>query len=157
MNKSSRMLGQSEYIGFIIAILIIIIILIPLFYILSNYSVPSVKNLNYNQVVVNQINGGSILLFFNSTPSKSSLIVIKGDQNYTLVGVFYANNGIWYNVTSLVNSTVVKVNKVVKLPAPLIYNFTLPARVWNYTLVVQLDAYNTTVFAEIYPNETAFA
>jgi len=152
------MKAQSEYLGFIIAIIVIILILIPLFLILSDYSVPSAKRLDYATIVGNQLNGGAIIIFFNSTPSKSFLMVYRGNANYTLSAVYYDHKGIWYNITSLVNATI-KVNgvqKTVFLPAPLVYNFTLPSRVWNYTLVLQLEAYNVTVFATVFPNETAY-
>ncbi|ACP38963.1 hypothetical protein [Saccharolobus islandicus] len=158
--------AQSEYIGFIIAIIIIALVIIPLFYILSNYSVPSAKKLDYAQVLKNQINGGGILIFFNSTfPETSSalnsnLIVLKGSTNYTLAGVYYMKNGVIYNITSNVkpfvfsNGIVTILNK--NLPQPLIYNFTLPAYVWNYSVILQINGYNVTVFAQVYPNETAF-
>jgi len=83
--------------------IIIVLILVPLFYILNNYSVPSAKQLDYVQVLKNQINGGGILIFFNSTYPKSSsssvwanstLIVLKGNGNYTLTGVYYIKGSV---------------------------------------------------------------
>jgi len=162
--------AQSEYIGFIIAIIIIVLILVPLFYILNNYSVPSAKQLDYVQVLKNQINGGGILIFFNSTYPKSSsssvwanstLIVLKGNGNYTLTGVYYMKGSVIYNVTSGVIPFIIASGQAQPLngkhlPQPLIYNFSLPAYVWNSPVVLQINGYNVTVFAQVYPNETAF-
>ncbi|MCI2414742.1 MAG: hypothetical protein MPF33_05780 [Candidatus Aramenus sp.] len=147
------MRGQSEFPAFIIVIIIILVLVLPLLYILSNYSVPSEKNLDYVSIVDNQINGGSVLIFFKSTPYNSCIEVLRGNGNFTLSAVFYTKDGVWYNITSEVHA----VNKqMVGLPEPLIYNFTLPEYVWNYTIVLQIEAYNVTVFAMAYPNESAF-
>ncbi|MCY0860780.1 MAG: hypothetical protein OWQ54_10200 [Sulfolobaceae archaeon] len=154
--------AQSEYIGFIIAMIIIVLLLVPLFYILSDYSAPSVKSLDYQEVVDNQINGGSIMIFFNSTPKSSYLEVFRGSDQYVLKAVYYTKGGIWYNITSQIeafceiNGKKYYVSPSPYLPQPLIYNFTLPQYVWDYSLVLQIEAYNITVFATVYPNETAF-
>jgi hypothetical protein len=145
------MKAQSEYIGFIIAIILIVIVVIPLFFLLNNYSEPSAKNYNYCTVIENKINGNGIIIYFNASPSKPELVIYRGCSSYYLSGVYYENNGIWYNVTSCISYN----GK--KLPLPLIYNLTLPTQVWKYPLTLQIEAYNDTVFAIVYPNQTAFA
>jgi hypothetical protein len=87
-------------------------------------------------------------------------VVFKGNGNYTLRAVYYDKNGVWYNITSAVKAvkfTVSTPQTIGGLPQPLIYNFSLPRYVWNYTLTLEIEGFNTTIFATIYPNETAFA
>ena len=153
--------AQSTFVGFIIALLIVALILVPTFLLIFDYSKPTAKPFDVTRVAKEQINGGTILIYFNSTPSKSYLIVSK-PVNYTeLVGVYMANNGQLLNITKLVQAVnftstgVIVVGNLTK-PYPLIYNFSLPTRAWNMTLVLQLTLYNVTVFATVYPNETAF-
>ena len=153
--------AQSTFVGFIIALLIVALILVPTFLLIFDYSKPTAKPFDVTRVAKEQINGGTILIYFNSTPSKSYLIVSK-PVNYTeLVGVYMANNGQLLNITKLVQAVyfthtgVTVVGNLTK-PYPLIYNFSLPTRAWNMTLVLQLTLYNVTVFATVYPNETAF-
>ena len=153
--------AQSTFVGFIIALLIVALILVPTFLLIFDYSKPTAKPFDVARIAKEQINGGSILIYFNSTPSKSYLIVSK-PVNYTeLVGVYMANNGQLLNITKLVQAVnftstgVIVVGNLTK-PYPLIYNFSLPTRAWNMTLVLQLTLYNVTVFATVYPNETAF-
>jgi len=96
------MKAQSEYIGLIILVIIMVIILVPLYLLLINYPVPSAKKYDYAGLIYNQVNGGGILIFFNSTPTKTPyLMVFKGNGNYTLKAVYYDKNGIWYNITSV--------------------------------------------------------
>ncbi|MCQ4343983.1 MAG: hypothetical protein NO117_03380 [Sulfolobales archaeon] len=155
------MRAQSEYIGLITLVIIMVIILIPLYLLLINYPVPSAKKYDYADIIHKQVNGGGILIFFNSTPTSTPyLLVLKGNGNYTLTAVYYNKNGIWYNITSVVEAvkfTVSTPQTIGGLPQPLIYNFSLPQYVWNYTLVLEIEGFNTTVFATVYPNETAFA
>jgi len=155
------MRAQSEYIGLIILVIIMVIILIPLYLLLINYPVPSAKKYDYADIIHKQVNGGGILIFFNSTPTKTPyLVVFKGNGNYTLKAVYYDKNGIWYNITSVVKAvkfTASTPQIIGGLPQPLIYNFSLPQYVWNYALVLEIEGFNTTVFATVYPNETAFA
>jgi len=111
-------------------------------------------------VAENQINGGTIIIYFNSTPTHSYLIVPKAISYAKMVGVFSLNKGQILNITSQVNAIKFTPNGyqiVGNLPSPLIYNFTLPNNVWNTTLILQLTYYNVTIFATIYPNETAFS
>jgi hypothetical protein len=155
------MKAQSEYIGLIIIVIIIVIILVPLYLLLMNYSVPSANKYDYAGVINKQVNGEGILIFFNSTPTKTPyLIVLKGNSNYTLTAVYYNERGIWHNITSVVKAvkfTASTPQTVGGLPQPLIYNFSLPQYVWDYTLVLQIEGFNTTIFATVYPNETAIA
>jgi len=138
-----------------------VIILIPLYLLLINYPVPSAKKYDYADIIHKQVNGGGIMIFFNSTPAGTPyLLVFKGNGNYTLTAVYYDKNGMWYNITSVVKAvkfTVSTPQTIGGLPQPLIYNFSLPQYVWNYTLVLEIEGFNTTVFATVYPNETAFA
>jgi len=138
-----------------------VIILIPLYLLLINYPVPSAKKYDYAGVIHKQVNGGGILIFFNSTPTGTPyLMVFKGNGNYTLTAVYYDKKGVWYNITSVVKAvkfTVSTPQTIGGLPQPLIYNFSLPQYVWNYTLVLEIEGFNTTIFATIIPNETAFA
>jgi hypothetical protein len=159
------MKAQSEFIAFLIALILIVLIVIPLFYVVLDYSKPASRQLNFQQVLQRQVNGGSILILFNSTPTSSSLVVLRGNANYTVNQVFYENGGVWYNITNSVMATVFSngVNQVVtkngnplRLPLPLIYNFSLPGYVWKYTVVVQLSGYNVSIFATLLPNETAY-
>jgi len=155
------MKAQSEYIGLIIIVIIIVIILVPLYLLLMNYQVPSAKKYDYAGVIHKQVNGGGILVFFNSTPTKTPyLIVLKGNSNYTLTAVYYDYKGMWHNITSAVEAvkfTVSTPQTIGGLPQPLIYNFSLPQYVWNRTLVLEIEGVNTTVFATVIPNETAYA
>ncbi|WP_205835781.1 hypothetical protein [Metallosphaera hakonensis] len=150
------MKAQSEFIAFIVAVILIVIILIPLAFLVLDFSKPSSQQLDEISVLRRQINGGSILLFFNSTPTKATLLTIKGGENYTLQGVFYDYHGNWVNITGKVSYTANGISTYT-FPAPLIYNFTLPAYVWNRTLLVEISGYNVSVFATVLPNETAFA
>ncbi|BBL47764.1 MULTISPECIES: hypothetical protein [Metallosphaera] len=142
------MKAQSEFIAFIIAIILIVVILVPLAFLVLDFSKPSAQQVDEISVLRRQIDGGSILLFFNSTPSKSTLLTIRGGSNYTLEGVFYDYHGQWINISNKITPSV---------PAPLIYNFTLPSYVWNRTLLLEISGYNVSVFATVLPNETAFA
>jgi len=155
------MKAQSEYIGLITLVIIMVIILIPLYLLLINYPVPSAKKYDYAGIIHKQVNGGGILIFFNSTPAKTPyLVVLKGSGNYTLTAVYYDKNGVWYNITSVVQAvkfTVSTPQTVGGLPQPLMYNFSLPQYVWNHALVLEIEGFNTTIFATVYPNETAFA
>mgnify|MGYP001773180282 CR=1 FL=1 len=155
------MRAQSTFVGFIIALLIVALILVPTFLLILDYSKPQAKPFDLASIAKEQINGGSVFIYFNSTPSKSYLIVPK-PVNYTkLVGVYSINKGQLLNITSLVQAVkftptgVTVVGNLTK-PYPLVYNFTLPKRAWNTTLILQLAFYNVTVFATVYPNETAF-
>ncbi|MCH1771257.1 MULTISPECIES: hypothetical protein [Metallosphaera] len=144
------MKAQSEFIAFIIAIILIVVILVPLAFLVLDFSKPSAQQVDEISVLRRQIDGGSILLFFNSTPSKSTLLTIRGGSNYTLEGIFYDYHGQWINISNQITSPHT-------VPAPLIYNFTLPSYVWNRTLLLEISGYNVSVFATVLPNETAFA
>ncbi|MEM0362464.1 MAG: hypothetical protein QXH75_01415 [Sulfolobaceae archaeon] len=159
------MKAQSSFLGFLIAIVIIVLILIPTFLLILDYSKPSAKPYDLSQVIKRQINGGAIVIYFNSTPpslSKPMLIVPK-PINYTyLTAVYSIYNGQIINITTLVQVVKIKVpfSQVIgnlTKPTPLVYNFTLPSKFWNTTLILQLNYYNTTIFATVYPNETAFS
>jgi len=163
--------GQSALIAFLIAIILILLVLVPLYYLIVDYSNPSVKSTNFAQVIKNQINGGSVLIFFNSTPTSNiTLLVLSGNGNFTLKSVYAVYQGIFVNITNYIYA--VKITPISKtfigpLPKPLIYNFTaynvitlsngVKIPVWNTTLILQINAYNQTVFATIYPNSTAFS
>ena len=155
------MRAQSTFVGFIIALLIIVLVLVPTFLLIFDYSKPTAKALDLARIGKDQVNGGSVSIYFSSTPSKSYLIVPK-PVNYTnLVGVYSINKGQLLNITNLVQAvtftpTGVTVIGNLTKPYPLVYNFTLPKRAWNTTLVLQLSFYNVTVFATVYPNETAY-
>ncbi|MCG3109516.1 hypothetical protein L3N51_01809 [Metallosphaera sp. J1] len=143
------MKAQSEFIAFIIAIILVVIILVPLAFLVLDFSKPSAQQVDEISVLRRQIDGGSILLFFNSTPTQSTLLTIRGGSNYTLDAVFYDYHGQWINISNQIASH--------SLPAPLIHNFTLPSYVWNRTLLLEISGYNVSVFATVLPNETAFA
>lgn len=165
------MRGQSSIIAFLLAILLIVLVLIPIYYLLLDYSKPSVKPVDFARIAKNQINGGSVLIFFNSTiPSKgnSTLLVLKSNGNFTLSGVFAMYNGTFINITKYIEAVVIKptgVTSIGTLPQPLVYNFTFYGQVtinknviplWNSSLILQIKAYNQTIFATVLPNETAF-
>ncbi|AHC51886.1 hypothetical protein SUSAZ_07985 [Sulfolobus acidocaldarius SUSAZ] len=150
----------SDYIGFVIALVILVVLLIPLFLVLTNYSSPSTQQINYYPIISNQVNGGSVPIYYNATPNGPTIIVFKQSGNYTLFGVYYLNGGKIYNITQEVNVIIIsssgKVTNTGKtLPVALVYNFTIPKQYWNYTLILQLQAYQTTVYATLYPNTTA--
>lgn len=156
------MSGQSNLVGLIIALLIIAIVLIPSFLLILDYSKPSAKPLNLAEIAAEQINDGVISIYFNSTPSKSYLLIQKPVSYAELVGVYSIKSGLFINITNLVqvvklSSTGVTVVGNLTTAYPLVYNFSIPSRAWNTTLVLQLELYNVTVFATVYPNETAFA
>ena len=155
------MRAQSTFVGFIIALLIIAVVLVPTFLLILDYSKPTAKALDLARIGKDQVNGGPVFIYFNSTPSKPCLLV-PNPVNYTkLAGVYFEDKGQLLNITNLVQavkstSTGVAVVGNLTKPYPLIYNFTLPKRAWNTTVVLQLIYYNVTVFATVYPNETAF-
>ncbi|BCS94151.1 hypothetical protein [Metallosphaera javensis (ex Sakai et al. 2022)] len=146
------MKAQSEFIAFIIAIILVVIILVPLAFLVLDFSKPSAQQVDEISVLRRQIDGGSILIFFNSTPSQSTLLTIRGGSNYTLDAVFYDYHGQWVNISNQIT-----IQSLQSLPAPLIHNFTLPSYVWNRTLLLEISGYNVSVFATVLPNETAFA
>lgn len=153
------MKAQSEYIGLIILIVLIIALLVPLYFLLSNYSVPSVVNYDYASIIKKQINGGALLIYFDSNSDRPYLKIFKGNVNYTLTGVYYTKKGVLYNITDQVYAvkfTVTGAQTVGKLPQPLIYNFSLPKFAWNHTIILQVTGFNTTVFVTVYPNSTGF-
>ena len=164
--------GQSALIAFLIAIILILLILIPLYYLITDYSKPTVKPTDFAQVIKNQINGGSVLIFFNSTANSPNITldVLSGNSNFTLVNIYATYHGIFVNISKYVYA--VKITPTSKtfigpLPKPLIYNFTtysvitlsngVEIPIWNTTLVLEINAYNQTVFATVYPNSTAFS
>ncbi|EHP69617.1 hypothetical protein MetMK1DRAFT_00023880 [Metallosphaera yellowstonensis MK1] len=141
------MKAQSDFIAFLVVIILVVVILIPIAFLVLTFSEPSARQPDFTTVLTRQVNGGSILLFFNSTPSKSTLIVLRGgNQNYTLDALFYDNHGIWDNISNVITPPI---------PSPLIHNYTLPSYVWNKTILVQVGGYNVSIFALILPNETA--
>ncbi|QKQ99081.1 hypothetical protein GWK48_00530 [Metallosphaera tengchongensis] len=148
------MKGQSEFITFLIAVILIIVVIIPLFLFMINVSEPSVKSLDTTSVLQRQINGGSILLFYNASPSKPELLVLRGGGNYTLDAVYFLGKGPWVNISSSVRPIQ---SAQQHIPLPLTYNFSLPEYVWNETILVQISGYNVSVFATLLPNETAFS
>ena len=156
------MRAQSTFVGFIIALLIVAFVLVPTFLLIFDYSKPTAKALDLARIGKDQVNGGPVSIYFNSTPTKSYLIVPRPVNYIKLAGVYFADKGQLLNITNLVQvvmstpTGVVVVGNLTK-PYPLVYNFTLPERTWNMTVVLQLIYYNVTVFATIYPNETAFA
>lgn len=163
--------GQSSLIAFLITIILILIVLVPLYYLIVDYSKPTVKPANFAQIIKNQINGGSVLIFFNSTANSNiTLVTLSGNGNFTLRGVYAVYQGNFTNITKYIYA--VKITPTSKtfigpLPQPLIYNFTaynvitlsngVKIPIWNTTLILEINAYNQTVFATIYPNSTAFS
>mgnify|MGYP001772586935 CR=1 FL=1 len=163
--------GQSALIAFLIAIILILLVLVPLYYLIVNYSKPTVKLANFAQVIKNQINGGSVLIFFSSNANSNiTLVVLSGNGNFTLKSVYAVYQGIFVNITKYIYA--IKITPASKtfigtLPQPLIYNFTayntitlsngVKVPVWTTTLILEINAYNQTVFATIYPNSTAFS
>ena len=150
------MKAQSEYIGFIIALVIIAVLLVPLMFYLINVSAPSSKPLDYQTVADLQINGGSVIIYYNSSnnPRYDSILVYKSNQGFELVGVYYMKNGEILNITNQVEA-INNGGVIGSLPQPLIYNFTLPTYTFNYPLILQVNAYNATTFVLLQPNETA--
>lgn len=153
------MKAQSEYIGFIFALIIILILLIPLMFYLIDVSAPSAKPIDYQTVANLQINGGSVLVYYNSSnnPKYNFIIVYRPNANFTLDAVYYIYKGEIVNITKDVYAVNQLKQKIGKLPQPLVYNFTIPTSVYTYPLILQITAYNTTTFALLQPNETAVA
>lgn len=149
--------AQSEYIGFIFALIIIVALLIPLMFYLINVSSPSSKPINYQTVANLQIEGGNVIVFYNSSSNhKYNLIIVyKGSQNFVLTGVYYMYQGKILNITDKVYAINQQGQVVGDIPEPLTYNFTVPEVAYNLPLILQISAYNTTVFVEVPPNETA--
>ena len=156
------MRAQSTFVGFIIALLIIAFVLVPTFLLIFDYSKPTAKALDLARIGKDQVNGGPVFIYFKSTPFNPCLLVPNPISYTKLTGVYFEDKGQLLNITSLVQAVrstsngVAVVGNLTK-PYPLVYNFTLPKRAWNTTLVLQLIYYNVTVFATVYPNETAFA
>jgi len=171
MNMPKLKIGQSALIAFLIAIILILLVLVPLYYLITNYSKPTAKPTNFAQIIKNQINGGSVLIFFNSTSNSNiTLLTFSGNGNFTLKDVYAVYQGIFVNITKYIYA--IKITPTSKtfigpLPQPIIYNYTayntitlsngMKIPVWNTTLILEINAYNQTVFATIYPNSTAFS
>ena len=153
------MKAQSEYIGFIFALIIILILLIPLMFYLIDVSAPSAKPIDYQTVANLQINGGSVLVYYNSSnnPKYNFIIVYRPNANFTLDAVYYIYKGEIVNITKDVYAVNQLKQEIGKLPQPLVYNFTIPTSAYTYPLILQITAYNTTTFALLQPNETAVA
>jgi len=163
--------GQSALIAFLIAIILILLLLVPLYYLITDYSKPTAKPTDFAQVIKNQINGGSVLIFFNSTDNSNiTLVTLNGNGNFTLESVYATYKGIFMNITKYiytVKNTPTSKTFIGPLPQPLLYNFTVynnitlstgvKIPIWNTTLILEINAYNQTVFATIYPNSTAFS
>ncbi len=162
MSKKRKALkGQSEFVGLLIVLIIVVIILVPLAILLFNYPQQQVTNYHINLagVASKQVNGGSVLIYYNSTNKPNPYLIVYKGSNFTLAGVYYVYQGKILNVTSQVNATKFTVSGpkyVGKLPQPLIYNFSLPKTVFNDPLILQINAYNVTIFVNVYPNETAY-
>jgi hypothetical protein len=145
--------GISEYLGFLLAVIIIIVVLIPLLFLMSDLNSPGEKPQNQQGVINKQINGGGVLIYFNSSVSPQ-LLVLGKYYNYTLTEVFVNNgSGVWYNITKLV----VTIRGNYHLPLQLIYNFSLPRSAFNSQLTLHIIGLNTSVLISILPNETAVA
>ena len=151
--------AQSEYIGFIFALIIVVALLIPLLFYLVDVSSPSSKPINYQTVANLQIEGGNVIVFYNSSynPKYNLILVYKGSQNFVLTGVYYMYHGKILNITKEVQAINQQGQVVGGIPMSLTYNFTVPEVAYNSPLILQISAYNTTVFVEVPPNETAIA
>ncbi|WP_369611134.1 hypothetical protein [Sulfurisphaera javensis] len=169
--------GQSTLIAFLLALLLIALILIPTYYLLLSYSKPSVKVSNFALIAKNQINGGSVSIFYYDAPGKDkgniTLLLFSGNGNFTLTSVYTIYNGSIINITKEVEAIIIKPTGNVPigtLPQPLIYNFTTESTisttinnrnvlisVWQSILILQIEAYNQTIFVTLYPNETALS
>ena len=151
--------AQSEYIGFIFALIIIVALLVPLMFYLLDVSSPSSKPINYQTVANLQIGGSNVIVFYNSSynPKYNLILVYKGSQNFVLTGVYYMYQGKILNITKEVQAIDQQGQAVGGIPKPLTYNFTVPEVAYDLPLILQISAYNTTVFVEVPPNETAIA
>ncbi|MEM1645854.1 MAG: hypothetical protein QXL96_08320 [Ignisphaera sp.] len=165
--------AQSSFIAYLIAVVLIVVILFSVYYVITDISKPSVKTLDFVQIAKNQINGGSVYIFFNSTPPSKAqnitILVISGNGNFTLRCVYAVYGGSFINITKYVYAAKITPNSRViigPLPKPITYNFTsfsiikignMNIPIWNTTLVLQINAYNQTIFATMYPNSTAFS
>lgn len=151
------MRAQSEYIGFIVALIIIVALLIPLMFYLLNISSPSSKPINYQNVANLQVEEGKVIVYYNSSdiPKYNLILVYRGSQDFVLTGVYYMYQGKILNITGKVQAINQQGYVVGGIPKPLIYNFTVPEAAYNLPLILQISAYNTTVFVELLPNETA--
>jgi len=172
MNERKFGKGQASLIAFIIAIILILLVVISTYYLINDLSKPSVKPIDFAQIIKNQINGGSVLIFFNSTANSQNvtLVVLSGNANFTLANVYAVYNGMFVNVSKYVYAVkITPTSRIIvgPLPKPITYNFTaysvitLPGGmkipIWNTTLILEIRAYNQTVFATAYPNSAAFS
>ncbi|WP_337707824.1 hypothetical protein [Stygiolobus sp. RP850M] len=71
--------------------------------------------------------------------------------------VYYMYQGKTLNITKEVQAIDQQGQAVGGIPKPLTYNFTVPEVAYNLPLILLISAYNTTVFVEVPPNETAIA
>lgn len=160
--------GQSTLIAFLLALLIIVLILIPTYYLILNYSVPEEKVSNFVLVAQNQLNGGNVNssalldIYYNASLNKGNvtIVVYTPNKNFTLSAVYVIYNGQIINITKEVEA--IKQQSPKSLPQPLIYNFTIPSAINNIQvdksiLILQLELYNQTIFATLYPYEIAFS
>jgi hypothetical protein len=141
----------ADYLGVIIIVLIIIIAIIPLYFFFTTITSQSNKPTNLAQIVSQQISGGGILIYYNSTQNPI-IFINPPNANYTLLQVYYQYRGLWVNITSSVTALG---NSNVKLPAQLKYNFSLPNTAFNNPLLLVVKAYNVTKFVYLLPNASA--
>ncbi|WP_221286640.1 hypothetical protein [Stygiolobus caldivivus] len=153
------MKAQSEYVGFIFALIIVVALLIPLMFYLLDISSPSSKPINYQTVANQQVNGGTVIVYYNTSanPKYNQVIVYKSDPYFELTGVYYIYQGNIVNITKQIQAVNSQGRTVGSLPKAVIYNFTVPAEAFNYPLILQVSAYNSTTFVLLPPNETAIA
>lgn len=145
------MRSLSEYFAFIVIILIIIVLLFPIFYYILSISSPGAKQGNFQEVINNQINGGSVLIFYNDTNIyKPQIDVIRPNGNLTIIGAFYEN-------VNWIPMTLYYKGQPVNFPVQLIYNFSMDKSIPPHPVLLEIAGYNTTTFVLILPNETAIA
>ncbi len=133
--------AQSNLIAFLIAMVVILVIVLALFFNISNVSSPGQDNINYHSIISQQVNGGAVLIYYNST-LPPYLKVFNTTSGYSLEAVYANEGGVWMEV----NSTSFPLQDGLKV--------YLPSTVADDEVSIELYAYNVTQFAFASPNST---
>ncbi|AWR94245.1 hypothetical protein [Acidianus brierleyi] len=148
------MRALSDFLAFIIILLIIVGAVIPLFLYLNSIY-PQSSNIDYSKLISNEVNGGTVLIYYNASPTKPEIEILKPNSNYTLISVFIQTS-VYVNISKNIYGN----SKA--LPLPLIYNFTMPNTIgkmpiYEMPILLEIRAFNTTNFIYMLPNETGIA
>jgi len=152
--------AQSNLIAFLIAIVVIILFVFGIFFAISDVSSPQEK-LDYHTVIQQQLDGGAVLIYFNSTSSpRLEVVNITAGTSYQILQIYTNQKGAWLPVNpTKVCLDVNGKDEPYSLSNPLepgevVY---LPSSSGDQEVSLLLSAYGVTQFAFAVPNSTVIA